>query len=63
MLIKNTAKVYTLLIFGLALAGLLTNNYLFGLISVDFSLDILRVLLALALGYAAFFLKVKIWPQ
>jgi hypothetical protein len=54
---KTVAKIYAVLVAGLALAGLFTNGHLFNLMNVDIALDLLRVVLAGGLIYAAFVAK------
>lgn len=48
------AQIYTGVIGLLALVGLFVDGHLFGLMNVDMMLDLLRVVLVVALVYAAF---------
>jgi hypothetical protein len=51
------AKIYGILIGALGIVGLFVSGHLFGIMNVDLTLDILRIVLAAYLLYAGFVSK------
>jgi hypothetical protein len=51
------AKVYAVLIGAIGIIGLFVSGHLFQIMNTDIAIDILRIVLAAYLGYAAFIAK------